>query len=278
MKREDIYLRDPFILPYKSTYYLYGTKGETSWGIADRFEVFKSSDLESWDGPFTAFKRPDGFWADRHFWAPEVYIYNDLFYMFASFFAEDAFRGTQILVADNPIGPFGIHSNGPVTPKDWNCLDGSLYIDKLGKPWMVFCHEWTQIKDGTICAIRLSDDLKNSIGDPIELFNASSVSWVKGFDGNYITDGPFLLKRKNSSLIMIWSSLCETGYALGIARASEINGPWVNEKLPLFTDDGGHGMIFKDFNGKMQLIIHYPNVQGKERPFIIEIADSVLNK
>ena len=53
--------------------------------------------------------------------------------MFASFKAAGVCRGTQILVADHPKGPFVPHSDGPVTPRDWECLDGTLYVDPGGK-------------------------------------------------------------------------------------------------------------------------------------------------
>lgn len=81
--------------------------------------------------------------------------------MFATFTRESSgLRGTFILKADSPLGPFVPHSNGTVTPEDWECLDGTLYINRQGKPYIVFCHEHTQIIDGTICYAPLQDDLK----------------------------------------------------------------------------------------------------------------------
>jgi len=38
---------------------------------------------------------------------------------------------------------------------------------------MVYAHEWIQVIDGTMEAIRLKDDLSDSIGEPIHLFKAS---------------------------------------------------------------------------------------------------------
>ncbi len=73
------------------------------------------------------------FWADRHYWAPEVYAnfaYNGAFYMFASFKSADRCRGTMVLKADKPDGKFTVHSEGTITPPDWESLDGTLYISK----------------------------------------------------------------------------------------------------------------------------------------------------
>lgn len=86
---------------------------------------------------------------------PERKRYKDKFDMFASFKAKGVCRGTQILIADEPAGPYRFHSDGPVTPREWECLDGTLYFDKKDKPWMVFCHEWLQVGDGEICAMPL---------------------------------------------------------------------------------------------------------------------------
>ena len=63
--------------------------------------------------------------------------------MFATFRRKDNDRlGTAVLSAEEPTGPFSLHSEGPVTPADWSSLDGTLYIDETDQPWMVFCHEW----------------------------------------------------------------------------------------------------------------------------------------
>ncbi len=283
IKRTDIQIRDPFILAHDNAYYLYGTTDKNCWsGKATGFDCYKSADLENWEGPFEVFKRTDDFWADRHFWAPEVYHYNGKFYMFASFKAEGTPRGTQILVCDTPNGSFKIHSKAPVTPPDWECLDGTLYIDQENKPWMIFCHEWTQVTDGKICAVRLKDDLTESEGEPLTLFSASEAPWtvgvknkVNGMDATvYITDGPYPYRTKDGKLLLLWSSAGKEGYAIGIAKNDgNIAGKWVHQSEPLFAKDGGHGMIFTDFNGKAFVTLHSPNRTPNERPCFFPIEE-----
>ena len=46
------------------------------------------------------------------------------------------------------------------------------------QPWMVFCHEWVQIGDGTMDAVRLAADLSKPVGEPIQLFRASDAPGV----------------------------------------------------------------------------------------------------
>src|SRR5690606_18142041 len=111
-------------------YYLYGTTGSQTWtDSASGFDYYTSHDLQHWEGPLPAFRPSANFWADRNFWAPEVHVYRDLYYMFATFKAEGVRRGTQILVADSAQGLFQPISDAPVTPRDWECLDGTLFVD-----------------------------------------------------------------------------------------------------------------------------------------------------
>ena len=279
MKRTDINIRDPFVLVHEGAYYLYGTRGATCWGPADGFDVYVSRDMEEWDGPFVCFHNDGSFWADRNYWAPEVYFYQGAFYMFASFKNPDVRRGTAILKAESPLGPFVPHSDGCVTPRDWECLDGTLYVDKAGKPWMVFCHEWVQAGDGEVDAIPLTDDLSAPAGEPNLLFRASEAPWCKvmhhssGVDG-CVTDGPFFWRTEDGTLLCLWASFSVGGYTEGVAVSSngEIDGTFTQVE-PLFMDDGGHGMVFRALDGQLYLTLHSPNAHLEERPFFHPITE-----
>lgn len=276
-KSSEIHIRDPFVLLEEGTYYLYGTRGATCWGEANGFDVFVSEDLENWEGPFEVFRNDGTFWADQHYWAPEVHRYAGAFYMFASFKKEGMCRGTQVLRAESPMGPFLPHSDGPLTPRDWECLDGTLYLSKTGKPYMVFCHEWLQVHDGEIWAVPLSDDLKTTAGDPFLLLKASQQPGASSRDGvNYVTDGPFLYRLHNQTLIMIWATMGARGYCEAVAVSSngEIDGNWQLDPGLLFEEDGGHGMIFRDREGQLYITLHVPNRTPQERPHFYRLRET----
>lgn len=279
VKTAEIHLRDPFVLPLaeEGRYYLYGTTDPDCWqGKGVGFDAYRSADLENWEGPFPVFRPPTGFWADRNYWAPEVHRYGGRFFMFASFKAEGVCRGTQALVADSPLGPFLPHSAGPLTPRDWECLDGTLFVDEAGDPWLVFCHEWVQVHDGEMCAVRLAKDLRRAIGEPFLLFRASEAPWGVRPEGiGYVTDGPFLYRAQNGALLMLWSSFGAGGYAQGVARSTsgQILGPWIQEPEPLYAQDGGHGMVFRTFDGRLMLTLHRPNKTPDERPLFLPLRD-----
>jgi len=289
MQTRDIQIRDPFVFTSQAekTYYLFGTTDRDCWrGPGQGFDCYASSDLKNWDGPMAAFRPSSDFWGKENFWAPEVHQFNGRFYMFASFIAPGRFRGTQILVSDAIVGPYSPLTDGPITPAAWQCLDGTIHVDNDGDPWIVFCHEWVQINDGSICAMRLTPDLKQAAGRPVFLFNASEAPWARKLDRPekdakfrfpaYVTDGPFLHRLADGTLAMLWSSFGAQGYAMGVSRSPDgnVSGDWHHDPDPLWAEDGGHGMIFKTFDDQLMLTFHSPNKTPDERAVFVAIQES----
>ena len=269
---KDIRVRDPYIVTDRENgkYYLFGTTDTDPWeGPGEGFLVYESEDLNTWSEPEWAFRQDGDFWAQKNFWAPEAHFYNGSWYLFASFKSDDRCRGTQILKAEKVTGPYAPITRYPVTPESWECLDGTLYVDEKGKPWIVFCHEWVQIRDGEICAMALSDDLTKPVGEPVVLFRGSDAPW-KAWVADFVTDGPFLYRGGDGSLRMIWSSFSSKGYAVGIAvsRSGSVQGPWDQQEKPA-VEGGGHGMIFDDLKGNTFLSIHTPNESPLERTMLV---------
>ena len=275
MKGEDINIRDPFILNDNGRYCLYGTRAAHFGKSTGGFDVYTSSDLINWSEPRECFNS-DSFGLNRDVnWAPEVHKYMGSYYMLATFTKENGLRGTYILKSNSPMGPFIPHSDGAVTPFEWECLDGTLYIQD-GKPYIVFCHEHTQITDGTICFAKLSTDLTKRISEPVTLFSASSPHWAdkKPEGEHYITDGPFMFRTKNNTLLLIWSTFIGKSYIEALVRFKDgvINQNFEHLE-PIITDDGGHGMIFEAEN-KLFLTFHSPNKTDYERVKLVEIEDT----
>ncbi|PPA69623.1 glycoside hydrolase family 43 protein [Jeotgalibacillus proteolyticus] len=292
--REEIHMRDSFVFTSRSeeTYYLFGTTFADGQGdIEPQFEVYISSDLEEWEGPYCAFHPQKGFWGVRHYWAPEVFELNGRFYMFATFKGGiGVHRGTGILVADQPEGPYEPLVNEPATPPEWECLDGTYHRDKEGQNWIVFCHEWTTEYEGKIMAQRLSEDLTQRIGKPFEILNAAKMPWIEKFgdpriekDG-YLTDAPFFYTTKDGELLMLWSSYSKpelrpdgkSGYTVAIARSKsgDMTGPWTHDEELLMNFNAGHPSLFHDFSGALHICTHYPDTpHGNERPLFLPVEE-----
>ena len=277
MQNKEINIRDPFIICEDGKFYMYGTRA-ANFGIKTAgFDVYVSTDLENWSDPIECFNSEEYSLNYKANWAPEVHKYKGAYYMFATFTRKsNNLRGTFILKADSPLGPFLPHSKSVVTPEEWECLDGTLYISKEGKPYIVFCHEHTQIIDGTICYAQLNDELTEIITEPVTLFSASSCPpvGVHQGTGHFITDGPFMYRTRTDELLMIWSSFINNQYAELLVRfeGGEIGTDFVHLP-PIIDNDGGHGMIFRKAD-KLYLTYHSPNTSGSEHPVFVEITDN----
>ena len=256
--------RDPYILVEDGIYYMYGTKWICRKNIS-------GSLAGEWTDLGVCVTVPEN--AAGCYWAPEVHKYEGKYYMFTTYLADDTnLRGCSIFMSKHPEGPFVEISNGQVTPKTWDSIDGTFYVDEEGQPWMVFVHEWTSTDDGIgrMCAAKLSDDLTHFISEPIELFRADDPSWTD----QCVTDGCFMYKCADGTLLMIWSNDYAYGYCVGIARSDNgrIDGNWTQDDELLYSKEmtgeyeGGHAMIFTDVDGQMYLSLHAPDNLGGGRP------------
>ena len=301
MKREDINIRDPYVLVHDGRYYLYGTRSATCWGPADGFDCYISDDLEDFEGPIEIFHRPEGFFADSNYWAPECYEYEGAFYLLVTLGTLDDHRkkGTYMLRAEKPEGPYMVYSD-KLTPEDWTCIDATMYVED-GEPYIIFSHTLQDpgYADGDYCLLKLSKDLKTAAGhedgspadpeDAVTLFKSKDCQWAIpvpfakaefGIDGDaYFSDGPSVMEI-DGKLYMINSSWSRGGYAVGVAisESGKVAGPWSLQEEPLYPENGGHGMFFKDLKGDIIFTLHYPNDKYAERPhfYPVEVIDGKL--
>lgn len=297
-KAQEINMRDPFIFAdkKKSLYYLFGTTSvcDGAANIDPFFEVYVSPDLNNFEGPYAAFMPEKGFWGTKHFWAPEVYEYNNRYYMFATCkggIGED--RGTCVLTSDSPGGPYKDYSYGHITLKGHECLDGTLYMDESGRPWMAFCHEWTEIYYGKICAIPLNEKLLPDSFEQVEIVNTKTdnLPWIRKMHDprvdktGYLTDAPFFYRAKSGALLMLWSSYAINGYqdkgyggyVVAVARSEngKITGPWRHERNLLLDRNIGHCSLFRNFSGELILCGHANDTaHGTEYPVFIPLIET----
>jgi arabinan endo-1,5-alpha-L-arabinosidase len=286
VRLSEIYMRDVCILPDSST--------QTYYMVVPGFNsvrMYTSKDLKMWQGQKTIFRTPEDIWGDIHvvgIWAPEMHKYRDKYYLLLTFNTRNRFaeqwpnwrprvtRGSQILVSDSPTGPFKPFQNRSTLPTNMMTLDATLW-EEDGKPYIVYCHEWVQISNGTIEYMGLQDDLSETIGEPMLLFRGSHGHWavISATEGCFVTDGPYLYSSKSGKLMMIWSGFGKGGYTVGLAisDSGKIAGPWRQQDAPLYEKDGGHGMLFTTFDDKLMMVLHSPN-NRKAQPHIFELEDT----
>jgi hypothetical protein len=264
--RKDVSLRDPYVFVDQQSKMYYVIVNQNF-----ALSCWRSADLNDWTNVGTVFQPDKSFWGTENFWAPDTFLYHGRYYVFATFKNPSRPRGTSVLVSNSILGPYSPLKNQAVTPPDWFSLDATLFIDDANKPWLLYSHEWVQVGDGQVIAQRLTDDLMFLIGEPLLLFRASEAPWTKPDPRPkpaIVTDSPVIYRSRSKpgELLMTWSSFDKQDkYCIGLAKSDngKIDGKWTHFATPLNSDDGGHAMIFEDFEGIWRISYHAPNQNSK---------------
>ncbi|AWK05569.1 beta-xylosidase [Flavobacterium crocinum] len=259
-KESPILLADPTIFFDNGIYYLYGTTtGETPLN-GEGFLVYTSTDLKKWKGLVgaqngLALKKGDAF-GTKGFWAPQVFKYNNKFYMIYT-----ADENIAIASSENPLGPFKSDLKAPMFDLG-NQIDPFVFVDQDGKKYL---YHVRLINGNRIFVAELKDDLsgikeetlKECISGMLPWENTQNVSWP-------VTEGPTVLKH-NDLYYMIYSAndFRNPDYAVGYATAKSPYGPWekaadspIISKKDVGINGVGHGDVFYDKNGKMKYVLH----------------------
>ncbi len=289
LKREDIRVRDPFIVLEDGVYYMYATTGKTT------YSYYHSRDLENWEEGGVAFEIPEDFWAYKDVWAGEVHKYKGRFYLFVSLLGKNGLRGTQICVSDTPRGPFLPLVPRAVTPLDQSCIDGTLYVHD-GKPYIFYSHDWPDnyVEEkgalvGEIWGAELTEDLTEIKGEPWLVFGSDEspiskatphrIKWEGKDYLRYGSDAPWIQKLSDGSLLMTWSPYLQNNYVVlpVVSKSGSIFGPWEHLPEPLFDKNGGHAMFFSDADGRNIMCLHAPEANMLERAHLFVVTEAEGN-
>lgn len=256
-------LGDPFILLHNGTYYAYGTNAE------DGIEVYTSDDLNKWKKENRLALHKNDTWANRWFWAPEVYYVNGKFYMYFS-----ADEHIAVAVSDSPLGPFKQENKKPMLLGE-KAIDNSLFIDDDGKAYLFF----DRFNDGlNIWVAELADDLLSIKEETMHPCIHVSQSWEEVWPR--VNEGPFVIKR-NGLYYMTYSanSYESPFYGIGCATTDNIMGEWTKyEENPLLQKPGdlvgvGHSATFTDKEGNLRIVFHAHRNKNNIHPRAMYISD-----
>ena len=68
MRTEELRVRDPYVVVYNDTYYMYRSDAEK------HIFVHKSTDLKEWDEGTVVYTLSKDSWGIKDLWAPEVHL------------------------------------------------------------------------------------------------------------------------------------------------------------------------------------------------------------
>lgn len=247
--QEEIFLADPTVFEHDGVYYVYGTDGTNP---NKGFRVYRSSDLETWEGPVGVH---DGFalikeeaFGDTGFWAPQVWYEDGLFYM-----AYTANENIAIAISDSPLGPFKQTVQQPII-KEGKQIDPFIFTDTDGKKYLY--HVRLQVGNRIFVAELQADysgilpgTLTECIDASLPWENTDNVSWP-------VAEGPTVLKL-GQKYYMFYSAndFRNPHYAVGVAISDHVYGPWekVGDQALLSVHNTnwagtGHGDVFRAGN------------------------------
>lgn len=257
-------LGDPFIMLHDNVYYAYGTRAEN--GI----EVYTSDDLLTWEkAPALALNKENS-WADRWYWAPEVYYIKEKNKFFMYYSADEHIC---VATADSPLGPFVQDVKEPMIT-DEKCIDNSLFIDDDGKPYLYF----DRFDDGlNICVAELESDLKTIKKETITKCINVSQSWEEIWPR--VNEGAFVTKYKDLYYLTYSGNSYESPfYGVGYATATSPMGPWTKyDKNPILQKPDslvgvGHSAMFHDKAGQLRIVFHAHHSPDSIHPRAMYIA------
>lgn len=239
---------DPYVLFYDGTYYMYATNGFSQKG----FEAYTSKDLVNWEYAGVVAEKPD-ILGEYNFWAPEVYCYNNQFYMLYS--AEEY---TAVAVADSPLGPFKKTSDSFIF--DFHAIDGNLLFDDDGRIYMYFSRILHSEGEGQqIWGVEMNSDLLSAKLDTLTLLTAPNKEWE-----GWVNEGPFMLKH-NGTYYLSYSGefYFNINYSVGYATSDSPLGTFTRyENNPILAPDtfihgtGHHAFVNSPDGSELFIVYH----------------------
>ena len=290
--RQDLRIRDPFILSHGGVYYLCGSGEEKS------LPLYRSTDLEEFEELPAIFTIEEDSWAEKDTWAAEIHAYMGKFYLFVSLLGKNGLRGTQVAVSDTPDGRYRPVKNAPITPESQSCIDATLFVDG-DTPYIAYSHDWPDnylpeegVHVGEIWAAEVTRDLSDIVGEPFLLFTSREAPLSAAapnelfFEGEYArifgehvirfgSDAPFVQRLSSGALYLTWSPMLENNYVIlsALSESGSIRGPWRHLDTPLYAENGGHAMFFTDLDGTRRACFHAPECAPHERATFKTVAE-----
>jgi beta-xylosidase len=238
----------------------------------DGITVFESDDLKSWSVPKGAKNglalQKDDVWADRWFWAPEVYFVNNKFYMYYS-----ADEHICVATANSPLGPFTQAVKKPMIENE-KCIDNSLFIDDDGKPYLLF----DRFNDGlNIWIAELESDLMTIKPKTMKKCIAVSQPWEEV--QARVNEGSFIVKRNGIYYLSYSANHYKSQfYGIGYATSENILGPYKKyDENPIYQKQKnlvgvGHSSMFTDKEGQLRIVFHAHNSNTEIHPRLMYIS------
>ncbi len=283
-------LPDPDVIEVGDTYYIYGTTDRTG---SKTFDCYETEDFNTFKIHMNIEETPSDYWGTKTMFAPEVYYYNNLYWLYYSDNSkETGLRYINVMTSESPSGPFKPYKGKNAHNEDvdaskvplfrhndslaLSALDQTLLFDDDGSIYMYYSIYDTGIMQ-YIIGVEMLDpvtadwDTYKILIRPGELTpkttNSNMLIW-EAYSGFKVAEGPYMLKSPNGLYYLTYSvnHYDDRYYTVCYAYSNEPlgdytkpydkDGNWTNL---LFGYAGGmaHTTVFDQWDGFMSGTGHH---------------------
>ena len=241
---------DPSVIRVDDTYYAVGTSSE--WG--PHYPIYTSPDLVNWTRQGYIFdEMPD--WTVGSFWAPELFYYNDTFYVYYTARRKsDNISVIGVATSDDPLNGFEDH--GLLVEWGNEAIDAFAFLDDDGELYMSWkAYGLVPDKPITLYASAMEADGLSLKGEPFELIR----------EENGGVEGQAIVKKDDVYYLFYAAKGCcgrSCDYQVEVARAENITGPWERNPANPILHEGytwrcpGHGTPVISADGRTYYLYH----------------------
>lgn len=275
-KLKDVPLPDPQVYVEDDVYYITGTSDRSS---CKNIDIYYTEDFVNYKKALNVFTPTSNGWEAKDnplFYAPEIYCFDNVYYMYYSAVSKkDGYRYNSVVKADNPLGPYEYIINDKVNGEEnplFNfgkivSLDATIFVDDNKEMYMYMS---MGKEEQYIAGVKMKSPYEIDLDTYKELARPGYID--SSFDKNnrklewemyrsyYILEAPFMIKSpKNGKYYLTYSangcwnkyySVCyaESDSPLGnFVKPYEENELWTNL---LFGYSGEkEGTIFNQWSG-----------------------------
>lgn len=199
-------------------------------------------------------------------WAPELHRLGDKYIAYFTTVNADDVLCIGAATADHPLGPYA-ESAGPLVEHPLGVIDSNFFNDN-GTPYLLYKIDGNSQNKPTPMFIRqLTEDGLGFVGDEQQVLTNDVNSWEGG-----VVEAPWLVARDGYFYMFYSGNVYDHRYRTGVARASDILGPYEKFGPPLLGNNNrwvgpGHGSVVS-IEGEDFFVYHAwaNNGQGQQDP------------
>lgn len=275
---KDVPLPDPHVFVEEGVYYIVGTSDRDGNVI----DCYVTEDFVNYERHLAIYDpaQYEGSWEaeDAAIYAPEMYCFDGIYYMYYSAKDDSGIRRNSVVVADNPLGPYKPLQrgkvNGLVEPifldknKNFDVLDISVFVDDDGQMYMYYsvaCNE-----NQHIVGVKMNSPFEadwstyTKLVEPGALNSNNSIlkplSWEMFRDGLPIVEAPYIIKSGGKyyltySVNGCWNKYYNVCYAVSdsplgnFEKPYTANGLWTNLLLGYPGTKVADSTVYKQWSG-----------------------------